>query len=362
LKNITENNLKRISEAIKNGFFPAEALLLTSHENRLFASGFPSSAGALVITADKTTFITDFRYYEAASSSLPDTKVIMISRNEKYTDLLNKIFAEDGIESVGFEDSAMSCAEYETYANALSAKLVPLRKTLVCLRAQKAEFELQKMQKAQDITDAAFASILGKIKNGMTEKEIEAELIYELYRCGAEKLSFDPIVVSGPNGSLPHGHASDRKVCNGDFITMDFGVIYGGYCSDMTRTVALGSPDAEKREIYKIVYDANLLGLETARAGVMWRDVDKTVRDYISGFGYGDCFGHGLGHGLGIEIHESLDFDPERPGLTPVNGVVSVEPGIYLPDRFGIRIEDCVILKEGGNVNLTHSPKELICL
>lgn len=356
------DNIAIISSAIRENQFPAEAILLTSRENRLYASAFSSSAGMLLITTEKSVFITDFRYYEAACASIRSAKVYLISRNEKYTDVLNRLFAEENIAAVCFENTAMPCSEYESLARTLNAKLLPLGNRLNFLRAQKQEHELLKMQKAQDITDAAFSNVLGKIKPGMTEKEIKAELIYELYRCGGAGLSFDPIVVSGQNGSLPHGHATDRVVGNDDFLTMDFGVIYGGYCSDMTRTIALGTPSGEMRKVYQIVFEANLLGLEMAKAGVYWRDVDKRVRDFIAGFGYGDYFGHGLGHGLGIEVHESLDFDPERPGLTPVNGVVSVEPGIYLPGKFGVRIEDCVILKENGNINLAHSPKELIVL
>ncbi|MBQ1955967.1 MAG: M24 family metallopeptidase [Clostridia bacterium] len=257
----------------------------------------------------------------------------------------------------------MTASDSKNYEKNFSFSMIPAGNAFSNLRAVKNEYELSLMKKAQEITDAAFADVLNHIHAGMTEREIRAELIYCLYRHGGDALSFDPVVVGGPNSSLPHGHATDRPVSNGEFLTMDFGVLYGGYCSDMTRTVCIGKPTDEMKNIYDIVLEAQLLGLKTAKAGLHWgRECDGVVREFISNHGYGPNFGHGLGHGLGIEVHESLDFDPDLPGIAPENGVVSVEPGIYLEGKFGVRIEDCVILKADGNENMTKSPKELICL
>lgn len=353
-------NLDRVQALVSSGRLGCDALMITDEISRRFCSGFASSAGVMLITPPKSLYLTDFRYIEAASAAMPDTAVKMVSRGEKYADYLNDFISENSIARLGCEDTRLTLAEYNAYDDLLAAELVPMGNALMYLRAEKQDFELDCMKKAQEITDRAFDSVLGAIKEGMTEKELCAELIYRLYKFGADNLSFDPIVVSGANGSKPHGVPGHRKLGKGDFITMDFGVIYGGYCSDMTRTVALGRVGDEMKKVYQIVLDAQKIGLENARAGLKWIDVDGMARSYISERGYGECFGHGLGHGLGLEIHEPLDFDPERPGVTPENGVVSVEPGIYIPGRFGVRIEDCVILKNGGNIDLTGSPKQLI--
>ena len=216
------------------------------------------------------------------------------------------------------------------------------------------------MRKAQEITDKAFSEVLPKIKAGMTEKQLQAELIYCLYKNGGENLSFDPIVVSGPNTSLPHGVAGDRVLREGDFITMDFGVLYGGYCSDMTRTVALGYATEEMKKIYDTVLQAQLAGLAATKAGVLGKDIDAAARKVIHDAGYGDFFGHGYGHSLGLEVHEMPSPNPR--GNVPMESgmVASAEPGIYLPGKFGVRIEDVVIFTEDGHENITKSPKNLI--
>ncbi len=356
-------NLGRIQDAIASGKFGASAVLVTSPENRLFTTGFSSSAGMHLITANTSLFITDFRYIEAARAAICDTEIVMIERGQKYSALINSAVKRLGIDEVAFEDTAVTASEAEVYKKNFEFTLVPAGNAFAHLRAVKNEHELDLMRHAQKITDAAFADLLGAIRAGMTEREIRAELIYRLYKFGADGLSFDPIVVGGPNSSLPHGVATDRPVQNGEFLTMDFGVLYRGYCSDMTRTVCIGQPSDEMRHIYNTVLEAQLLGLKTARAGLHWvRECDGVVREFIASKGYGPNFGHGLGHGLGIEVHESLDYDAEKPGIAPENGVVSVEPGIYLEGKFGVRIEDCVILKDGGNENMTKSPKELICI
>ena len=239
----------------------------------------------------------------------------------------------------------------------LTAELVPAQKLVDALRAAKDDGEIALMTKAQEITDRAFSEILKFIQPGMTEQEIAAKLQYDMLRFGAEKMSFDPIVVSGPNGSLPHGIPSAKQVQQGEFITMDFGCKYGGYCFDMTRTVALGEPTGEMRKVYQTVLEAQLAGIAVTKAGVPGKSIDAAARKVIEDAGYGEYFGHGYGHSLGIEIHESPNANTREETLLPVGAVVSAEPGIYLPGKFGVRIEDVTVLTADGCMVLTKSPK-----
>ena len=218
------------------------------------------------------------------------------------------------------------------------------------------------MRKAQSIADEAFAEVLPRIQVGMSELELQAELIYCLYKNGAHGLSFDPIVVSGPNSSMPHGVAGERKIQTGDFITMDFGVLYNGYCSDMTRTVAVGFATEEMEKVYNTVLQAQLAGLAITKAGVPGKDIDAAARKVITDAGYGEYFGHGYGHSLGLEIHEGPNPNARNAEPMPAGAVASAEPGIYLPGKFGVRIEDSVIYTDDGYENLCTSPKNLIII
>ena len=218
------------------------------------------------------------------------------------------------------------------------------------------------MRHAQEITDGAFKAVLDFIRPGMTEREIAARLVYEMMRRGGEKVSFDPIVAAGPNGSRPHAVPGDQVVDTDMFITMDFGCKVDGYCSDMTRTVAMGEPTDEMEQVYATVLAAQRAGINAARAGVTGREMDAAGRQVIAEAGYGEYFGHGYGHSLGIEIHESPNANTRDETLLPVGAVVSAEPGIYLPGKFGVRIEDVTVLTADGCMVLTKSPKELIIL
>ncbi len=353
-------NLSRLQNALREGRFSADALLLTSTVNRQFASGFHSSAGMLLITPADYCLIIDFRYIEAARNALGQDKVILINRGEKYCDLVNTWCSERGVTALCFEDETMTVAEYTALSGQLEPKLVPAGKVIGYLRSAKQPYELERMRNAQKIAEAGYEKLLPEIHAGMSELDVQARLIYHLYAAGAQGLSFDPIVVSGPNSSMPHGKATERVLENGDFLTMDFGVFYEGYCSDMTRTVAVGYATEEMKKVYNIVLEAQQIGLNAACSGIPWSDVDKAAREYITDQGYGQYFGHGLGHGLGLEVHEPTDFDPDKPGVTPDCAVVSCEPGIYLPGKFGVRIEDCMILHPEGNENLMCVKKDLI--
>ena len=237
---------------------------------------------------------------------------------------------------------------------------MPFNKSINGFRGVKEEWELELMRKAQAITDKAFSEVITRIKAGMTELELQAELIYCLYKNGATGLAFDPIVVSGPNTSLPHGVAGERVIREGDFITMDFGAQYMGYCSDMTRTVALGYATEEMKKVYNTVLEAQLAGLAITKAGVPGKDIDAAARKVITDAGYGEYFGHGYGHSLGLEVHESPSPNGANAEPMPVGAVCSAEPGIYLPGKFGVRIEDVTVFQAEGHENVTHSPKNLI--
>ena len=248
------------------------------------------------------------------------------------------------------------------YEKNLGCELVPATELLWTLRRVKDDEELDAMVAAQRIAEKALDQILEEIRPGVTEKEIAARLQYLMLHFGAEDMSFDPIVVSGPNGSLPHGVPGERTFQNGDFVTMDFGCIYHGYCSDMTRTVAVGFATEEMQRIYQIVLAAQQAGIAAARAGVTGREVDDAARSIISAAGYGSYFGHSFGHGVGVEIHESPSASPSYDTALPAGAVISAEPGIYLPGKLGVRIEDVILLTAEGCRNLTKAPKELIIL
>ena len=301
-------------------------------------------------------------YIETAQKNLKGFDVRMVSKDNGYIKQLNEAIEEFEVFTLGFEENFLTVAEFRNYESKLNAKLVPCQKEIDAFRVVKEEYELQRMREAQAITDRAFTEICKRIKVGMTEKELCAELIYCLYKFGAEGLSFAPIVVSGPNTSMPHGVPGERKLQKGDFITMDFGVVYKDYCSDMTRTVALGYATDEMKLVYDTVLKAQLAGIAITKAGVTGQAIDGAARKLIADAGYGDCFGHGYGHCLGLLVHESPNCNPSNDKPMPAGCVSSAEPGIYIPGKFGVRIEDCVIIREDGVEDLAHSPKELLII
>ena len=335
-------------------------LLLTSRYSRHYGAEYDIAEGVAIVSKKGCRYFTDSRYIEAAQKGIKGFEVIMTDREHPYTQMLNEAIADFGITALGFEENYLTVAEFNAYDSKLKAKLIPMHAQISGFRAVKEEWELENMRKAQAITDKAFAEMCTRIKVGMTEKELQAELIYCLYKNGGEGLSFDPIVVSGPNTSLPHGVATDRVIQAGDFITMDFGVLYNGYCSDMTRTVAVGFATEEMEKVYNTVLQAQKAGLAATRAGVAGKDIDAAARKVIADAGYGEYFGHGYGHSLGLEVHESPSPNPSNDNPMPVGAVTSAEPGIYLPGKFGVRIEDVVIFTAEGCENITKSPKNLI--
>ena len=353
-------NIEKYQSLLETG--EVDALLLTSVYNRLYAAQYRVAEGVAVVTREGAYYFTDSRYIEAAEKNLKGFTVRMTHPGSSEIERINEVIGEHTIKKLGFEESDMTYGDYLRYNEALHAVLVPMQAKIDAFRATKEPWEIELMRKAQAITDQTFSELCKIIQAGMTEKELEAELLYRLYKHGAEGPSFDPIVVSGPNTSLPHGVPGERKLEFGDFITMDFGCIYGGYCSDMTRTVALGFVSEEMDKVYKTVLKAQLAGIAATKAGVAGRDIDGAARKVIADAGYGDYFGHGYGHSLGILIHEAPNANTRNDQPMPAGAVVSAEPGIYLPGKFGVRIEDVTVITETGCEVLTKSPKKLIIL
>ena len=337
-----------------------DGLLLTSRYSRHYGAEFDIAEGVAIVTAKGCRYFTDSRYIESAQNGIQGFEVLEVNRDNSYNKLLNDAIADFGVSKLGYEENYLTVAELQGYEKNLKAELLPYNAKINGFRGVKEAWELDRMRKAQEITDKAFSEVLGRIKVGMSELELQAELIYCLYKNGGQGLSFDPIVVSGPNTSLPHGVAGERKIREGDFVTMDFGVLYQGYCSDMTRTVAVGYATDEMKKVYDTVLQAQLAGIAATKAGVPGRDIDAAARKVITDAGYGQYFGHGYGHSLGLEIHEGPNPNSGNPDPMPVGAAASAEPGIYLPGKFGVRIEDVTIYLEDGCEDITKSPKNLI--
>lgn len=340
----------------------ADAVVLTSAVSRRYATGFHSTAGACYISARRAVLLTDFRYIEAARLQAQGVEVREIKTGESYTAAVNRLAAADRVKSIALEDETLTCSEYRRWENGLAAQAVPLGRLISGLRQVKDEDEVMRIASAQRIAEQAFSEILNEIRPGVTEQELAARLTYLMLHHGAENMSFDPIVVSGVNSSRPHGVPSQKPVAAGDFVTMDFGCIYQGYCSDMTRTVAVGHVTDEMQAVYDTVLSAQLAGIAAARAGVTGKEVDAAARSVISQAGYGDAFGHGFGHCVGLEIHEEPRASQTADTPLPAGCVLTAEPGVYLPGKFGVRIEDMLYVIEDGCVNLTDAPKHLIVL
>ena len=354
------NQLAKL-RALLNEELPA--ILLTGAPNRQYATDARIDEGMCLILPDACIFLTDSRYTEAAERAMAGTgRVECVDRGHTYSQRINAALEARGIDAVGVEEEQLTHGEFDRLTKKLNARLIPCQARADGLRAVKEPWEQARLRRAQERTDAVFSEMLGIIRPGMTEKELEAELIYRLYRAGAEGLSFPPIVVSGPNTSMPHGVAGQRVLAPGDFLTMDFGLILEGYCSDMTRTVALGYATDQMRLVYDTVLRAQKAGIAATRAGKTGAQIDAAARDVIDRAGFGAYFGHSYGHSLGIEVHESPNCAPSCAQPIPAGAVCSAEPGIYLPGKFGVRIEDVVIFRDDGCENITGSPKELLIL
>ena len=344
-------------------FEGADCALITSDINRRYFTGMKSSAGVVLAFPDKAYLLIDFRYIEKARATVKDAEVIEAKKlYPQIMDLLTK----HGAKSMAIESETMTVKELNAYEHFYTTIEIihndSLSNAISNLRMVKDESEIECIKKAQEIAEKALEDVKKFIKVGVTEREIALELNRLMFAYGAEDLSFDTIVLSGANTSMPHGVPSDKKVENGEFVLIDFGAVYNGYHSDMTRTFCVGEPSDEMRKVYDIVLNAQLAGIEAAKAGVLGCDLDKVSRDVIEQAGYGSCFGHSLGHGVGMEIHEKPNASPNYKAPLSCGAVVTIEPGIYIESKFGVRIEDFVILTENGCKNLTKSAKNLISL
>lgn len=338
-----------------------DGLLIFKPQNRMYLSNFTGSTAVLYITETEAFLITDFRYTEQAKEQTSNFTIIeyKLSLYETLIDIIKK----SGTKNIGFEREFLTYIQYEILTKQLpSAKLVPITDLVEQLRIIKDNAEIQKLKKAVEIADSAFNHIITFIKPGITEIDISIELEFAMRRLGAEKSAFDIIVATGQRSSLPHGVATDKLINNGDCITMDFGAVYQGYHSDMTRTVFVGSATDKQREIYDIVLNAQLTGIKAIASGKIGKDVDASARNLIKDKGYGENFGHGLGHGVGLEIHENPRLSLNSEDVLEEGMAVTVEPGIYLPSWGGIRIEDTTLVSSTGCEVLNKATKELIII
>lgn len=338
-----------------------DAVLISDGYNMRYFSGFTGATGYVLVTKNSRTLFTDSRYTVAAKAQAMDYTVMEVGSSRDYCAVLNQVLEAENIKVLGFEAMQVRYSEYEVLKERLVAKeLVPLKGELAALRRIKTQEEIEYHRHAEHIGDIAFEEVLHHIRPGVTELEIAAKLEYIMKLNGADKLSFESIVASGVNSSRPHAEPGHRQIEKGDFVTMDFGCVYNGYCSDMTRTVVVGKADRKQKEIYSTVLKAQLAVLDMLKPGLQGKEYDKVARDIIYSAGYEGYFGHGLGHSVGLEIHENPRFSMLEEDVIEAGMIMTVEPGIYIPDFGGVRIEDMVVITEDGYENFAHSNKELI--
>lgn len=337
-----------------------DAVLITSPINRSYITGFTGTAGVAIISEKDALFVTDFRYTKQATEQAKDFQVVEHKQliELEIGDQLKNLH----IKRLGFEKDHVTFSQYEKYKSIFEADLIPVSGLVEELRLMKTNEELAIMKQAAKIADDAFEHIQDFIKPGVKEIDVSNELELFMRKQGATSSSFDIIVASGYRSALPHGVASDKTIQSGELVTLDYGALYQGYCSDITRTVAVGEISEKLRTIYDIVLEAQLRGVKGIKPGMTGKEADAITRDYIKEKGYGEYFGHSTGHGLGLEVHEApgLSFRSNKklePGM-----VVTVEPGIYVPSVGGCRIEDDLVITETGNERLTFAKKELIQL
>lgn len=336
-----------------------DAALITSDYNRFYVSGFTGSTGYAFITNQNAYFLTDFRYYEQVEQQCTGFILKKVEGKHTYFSILNEIIKAEGIRNVGLEGDSLTYLQWKALEENVNATFIHLH--LSALRMIKSDDEIKKMKKACDIACDAFEYIVTYVKPGMTEIQVKNALESKMQELGASGTSFDTITASGARGALPHGVASQKVIEAGDFITLDYGCYYEGYCSDITRTFVIGHDyDPQIAKIYEIVKDANELCIAACKPGMKTCELDKIARDYITERGYGEYFGHGLGHGVGILVHEEprvnwLNEQVLEPGM-----VITIEPGIYLPQIGGVRIEDDILITKDGCERLTRLPKDLL--
>jgi Xaa-Pro aminopeptidase len=338
-----------------------DGILVQSPANSMFLSRFTGTAGSLLITGEKDIILTDFRYTRQAKEQCPDFEVIEYKNG--LLDRLSALLKENGILKLGFEDAYITYRQYRQMIDKLEGfELTPVGEGVNLLRMIKDRQEIELMRTAASISEKALEHVVPMIRPGVTEREISRALEVFMIEKGCSGPAFDFIVASGWRSAMPHGVASDKSIENGDFVTIDFGGKYMGYCSDMTRTFVVGKCSERQREIYDTVLNAQITALKTIRAGISCKEADGAARGIIEKTGYAGSFGHGLGHGVGLMIHEAPVLGPKSETVLEVGMAVTVEPGIYIDGFGGVRIEDLVIVQEDGVENLNSFPKELMVL
>lgn len=354
------NRIEKLRKQLKEEHL--DALLVTNPYNLRYMTGFTGTSGMALITSTRAYFITDFRYTEQASHQCVGYEIV--KQASTAFNELPRLLNDNHLTELGFDDQHLTFAQYMTLQDIVNpVDLIPVSGLIETLREVKDESEIATIKEACHIADAAFTHILDYIKPGMTEIQVANELDFYMRSLGASGISFDTIVASGVRSAMPHGVASEKEIEMGDFITLDFGCYYNGYVSDMTRTISLGEPrEAVLKEIYQIVLDAHLKVEEAAKPGMSGKELDAVARQYIESKGYGEYFGHSTGHGIGLEIHEAPMISKLNTQPLVAGNTITDEPGIYLPDIGGVRIENDLLITENGCEVLTKSNRQLIIL
>ena len=354
------SQLERLQDSLEHANLGA--LLLLNDKNIYYATGFMPTDSAAFITRERAWLITDSRYIEDAQRKcVKGVEVLPNSVQQPMWQTLKRL-ADDVPGGIGAEAGSLSHLNYVTLERSLGRHLLGADVLINGLRAHKTKEELDTLIAAQRIAEAAFDEVLHLIKPGMSERELAAELTYRMMRRGSERNSFDPIAITGAHTSMPHGVPGDAVISSGDFVTMDFGCVLRGYCSDMTRTVAVGSVTDEMKNVYDTVLRAQKAGIAAAKPSATGAEVHNAGAKVIADAGYGEYFGHSFGHGVGLDIHELPNASPKNEMPLGEGAVISAEPGIYIPGKFGVRIEDVLYLTGDGNVDITKAPKDLIVL
>ena len=355
--------LRRVREMFP--LFQADGVLVTHKANIRYICGYTNDIGVLLVTRDSAYLLTDFRFVFQAQKEVDSryVQVVDVSDGGYPLTVMNLCRHNTPVAKLAIEAYEMPYLDYVGITKELTAngiETVPIPNYISELRFIKTPEEIEKLRMAEHIGDLAFSEILPYLKPGVTEREIAARLTFIMQMHGASGNSFDPIVASGVNSSMPHAIPSEKKLEEGDFVTMDFGCIYQGYCSDMTRTVVLGKASPKQKEIYETVALAQEEALKALKPGRKGREIDAVARKIIDDAGYRGCFGHGLGHSVGLEIHEDPFCNAREERVLKAGMIMTVEPGIYVKDFGGVRIEDMVLITEDGYENLAHSEKKLI--
>lgn len=351
------DNYKKVQDIISK--LELDAVLVSNSNNMRYISGF-AGEGYLYISNSRHSVLTDFRYTIQAELEAEGYEVITIGGGG-YEEVIKDLVVTDRVKKLGFESEDLLYSKYQGLAEDVGVEeLVPIKDEITRLRRIKTTRELEYIRRAEEIGDKVFTDMLDYIKPGMTELHVAARIEYLLKLHGGQRTSFPAIVASGINSSMPHAVPTMKKLESGDFLTMDFGCVYEGYCSDMTRTIVIGKASEKQKDIYKLVLEAQMAALNVIRAGLKGKEVDKVARDIIYGAGYEGCFGHGLGHSVGLFIHENPRLSPAEEEVLQAGMTETVEPGIYVKGFGGVRIEDLVAVTENGCDNFTHSDKRLI--